>query len=168
MTQNKSTQKSSERQFTGRDMIIVMVSFFGVILIANLSMLYFATTSWTGLVVKNGYIASQNFNKDQATQAALERQGWTGNLDIKAGHFSFHLTKLKQNVDGCAISGLLQRPAHNRSDSKLDFQSVKPGHYQAFQALEPGQWVLALKAQCPETTGVFTQRYRFMISPAKS
>ncbi len=168
MRQNNVTEKTSERKFTGRDMIIVMVSFFGVILIANLSMLYFATKSWTGLVVKNGYIASQNFNKDLAVQSALERQGWQGRLDIKTGQFLFHLTKTKQNVDGCSINGLLQRPAHNRSDSKLDFRSVQPGQYQAFHSLEPGQWVLALKAKCPENAGVFTQRYRFMISPAKS
>lgn len=49
-------------RFTGYHMIACVVSFFAVIIFANVTMAWFASSSWTGLVVKNSYVASQQFN----------------------------------------------------------------------------------------------------------
>ncbi len=52
------------KPFTGRHMLFAMLAFFGVIIAVNLTMAVFATKSWTGLVVKNSYVASQAFNRE--------------------------------------------------------------------------------------------------------
>ena len=48
--------------FSGRHMLLTMLAFFGVIIGVNLTMAWFARSSWTGLVVENSYVASQEFN----------------------------------------------------------------------------------------------------------
>ena len=40
-----------------------MLAFFGVIIAVNVVMATLASTSWTGLVVENSYVASQEFNR---------------------------------------------------------------------------------------------------------
>jgi nitrogen fixation protein FixH len=50
-------------------MLFSMVAFFGVIITVNMIMARFAVTTWSGLVVPNTYVASQQFN----TQAELNR-----------------------------------------------------------------------------------------------
>ncbi|TIS18850.1 MAG: cytochrome oxidase, partial [Mesorhizobium sp.] len=54
------TQKP--REFTGRHMLISILAFFAVVIGVNLTMATFAHRSWTGLVVENTYVASQQFN----------------------------------------------------------------------------------------------------------
>ncbi len=49
--------------FTGHHMLIVMLAFFGAVMIAaNLTMASFASRSWSGLEVPNSYVASQEYN----------------------------------------------------------------------------------------------------------
>src|SRR5690606_31679205 len=57
--------------FTGWHMFGAMVLFFGVIISVNLYMAWQATHTWSGLVVKNTYIASQEFNGKVAEAKAL-------------------------------------------------------------------------------------------------
>jgi nitrogen fixation protein FixH len=66
-------------------MLLIMLGFFGLIIGVNLTMAYLAVGSWPGLVVKNSYVASQQFNatlRDAAHQADL---GWTGTLEYRDG-----------------------------------------------------------------------------------
>ena len=54
-------------------MLFAMLAFFGVIIAVNLTMAVLASKSWTGLVVKNSYVASQSFDARRLAQEAL---GW--------------------------------------------------------------------------------------------
>ena len=64
------------REFTGWHMAGVMFLFFGTIISVNLVMAYFATSSWSGLVVKNSYVESQRFNGVTAERQAMLDMGW--------------------------------------------------------------------------------------------
>lgn len=154
-------------RFTGYHMTAVMVSFFGVIFAVNLTMAYLANSSWTGLVVKNSYVASQKFNDTIALQEALEAAGWAGALDVKDNSYMFLLTKSSEGLDGCRVSGIAQRPVHEGQDIELFFTPHSNGLYKAVQELPTGQWFLYMKTKCPGTEGVFSQRYRFIISDKK-
>lgn len=69
-----TTQTITKRPFTGRHMAFIMVGFFAVVISVNFTMAYLATQSWTGLVVPNAYVASQNFDAETAKrEAALAR-----------------------------------------------------------------------------------------------
>ena len=50
------------KPFTGWHMVVALGLFFGTIITVNLAMAYYANSTWSGLVVKNTYVASQEFN----------------------------------------------------------------------------------------------------------
>ena len=66
---------NGEWTFTGRHMLLVMVAFFGVTITVNLVLAFFATSSWTGLIVKNSYVASQEYNEKLAEARAQDALG---------------------------------------------------------------------------------------------
>ena len=51
------------RPFTGRHMAMILVAFFGVVIVVNLIMARYASSTFGGIVVENSYVASQEFNK---------------------------------------------------------------------------------------------------------
>ena len=51
------------RRLTGRTVLMIAVGAFGVILAANLTLAYNAVNTFSGLVVQNSYIASQQFDE---------------------------------------------------------------------------------------------------------
>ena len=53
------------RTFTGRHMTMVLVAFFGTIIVVNFTMARFASSTFGGVVVENSYVASQHFNLAQ-------------------------------------------------------------------------------------------------------
>ncbi|ESY87148.1 FixH family protein, partial [Mesorhizobium sp. LNHC229A00] len=73
-----STTTRKPREFTGRHMLAIIPAFFGVVIAVNLTMATLANTSWTGLVVENTYVASQQFNRKAEEGRAQAALGWTG------------------------------------------------------------------------------------------
>ncbi|TIY08576.1 MAG: cytochrome oxidase, partial [Mesorhizobium sp.] len=85
-----NTQRT--REFTGRHMLTTILAFFGVVIAVNLTMATFASTSWTGLVVENTYVASQQFNQKAEEGRAQAALGWTGKLTISWGEVRYSLS----------------------------------------------------------------------------
>ena len=83
--------KNSEFRFTGWHMLTCMIAFFGVIIVVNFTMASFASKSWTGLVVKNSYVASQKFNDELAVAEAQQARGWRSQVAYENGELVFQL-----------------------------------------------------------------------------
>lgn len=159
-------QQHTEQQgkgFTGKHMLMVMVLFFGCIIAVNLVLVFFANKSWTGLIVKNSYVASQHFNSQVAAQKELEQSGWKGTLDYEAGRFTLTLNQRDASLSGLDVSGQLRRPVHEGEDRKLDFLEGPNGRYSATTQLQPGKWKLEISAKGED--GDFKQVYRFFVTP---
>ena len=62
-------------------MLSIMLAFFGVIIAVNVVMATLASTSWTGLVVENSYVASQEFNRKAEESRAQAALGWNEPAD---------------------------------------------------------------------------------------
>lgn len=73
------------RRFTGGHMLALMIAFFGIVIGVNVAMAVLASTSWTGLIVKNGYIASIDYAHIEAAKAAARERGWTVHLEAPGG-----------------------------------------------------------------------------------
>jgi nitrogen fixation protein FixH len=126
--------------FTGRHMLMIMLAFFGVIIAANMTMVYYATQSWTGLVVKNSYVASQEFNETTARleQAAADVHSVvayslgkvTLSLDDNAG----------QAVQASNVRVMIGRPSHEGDDRVIILSQKSNGVYEAEHSLGNGQW----------------------------
>ncbi len=86
-----SASSTTGKEFTGRHMLGIMVAFFSVIIAVNVLMATLANTSWTGLVVKNTYVASQEFNRKAQEGRAQAELGWQPRLEIAGGEVRYSM-----------------------------------------------------------------------------
>jgi len=76
---------NATRRFTGGHMLAIMLMFFGTVIAVNISMAVLATSTWTGLVAKNGYVASIDFANAETARKTAEERGWRIALTAPAG-----------------------------------------------------------------------------------
>lgn len=139
--------RTSSGTFTGWHMLGIMCAFFGVIIAVNLTMAYFALDSWSGLVVKNGYVASQEFNEKATTgkeQAALQ---WQSKPTYENGIFTWRLTDRSGNA--VAVTGgtvEFKRPVGDVHDTKITLEAGEKGVLTAPLTLADGAWIMEVNA----------------------
>lgn len=148
------TQDSGGKfRMTGRKVLIIAVSSFGVILAANLTLAFNAVSTFPGLEVDNSYVASQNFNQELAEQLAL---GW----DVKASHedgmLKLSITDPEGPVQVAHLDAVLGAATHVRDDQTPEFRFVD-GAYRAPVELGTGNWNIRLHAVAADGTE-FRQR----------
>jgi nitrogen fixation protein FixH len=116
------------KQFTGRHMLASLIAFFGVIIAVNLTLAYLANATWSGLIVKNGYVASQSFDDDLARSKAQDAMGWSVVLSHSNDRVRFTFSdSARQKIAGLVITGRLGRPVTSRDDQVLVFSDVGAG-----------------------------------------
>jgi len=136
-------------EFTGRKMLLVMVSFFAVIMSVNFFMAYSAISTFPGLEVENSYVASQQFNKRAAAQRAL---GWSIQFTREGNELVLNLQDRNgAEVIPASISAVIGRPTFAGDDVTLDFRLVG-NEYRAQADLAPGPWRLFLDAVAQDGT----------------
>lgn len=134
------------REFTGKHMLAVMLAFFGVIVAVNLTMATFARTSWSGLVVKNSYVAGQEFNRkagEAREQAAL---GWTPEFSVTGGVLRFALADAEGRplrLEGGTVA--LRRPVGDADDAEIALAATSDG-LEAPLGVTDGAWIVELHA----------------------
>ncbi|MCJ8518051.1 nitrogen fixation protein FixH [Pseudorhizobium tarimense] len=141
-----STQEKSF-VFTGWHMVGVMVLFFGTIISANFYMAWQATHSWSGLVVQNTCIASQEFNGKVAEAKALAATGLSGEVSIEGDQIRYrikHPQGLKVEADALTLN--FKRPVGEYQDFTLQLQRVGGGVFEARHAVLPGAWIVEANA----------------------
>jgi len=143
----QAIEQTEKGAFTGRRMLLALIGFFGVVVVVNLTMAYFAETTWTGLVVENSYVASQEYNGFIAAERRQEKLGW----DAKFSHDAVGLVFRVAGRDGSPVTGLrvvvtMGRPTHEGEDRVLALSETRPGYYAADLALPVGLWEAKLIA----------------------
>lgn len=133
--------------FTGWHMLAIMLAFFGTIITVNFTMAYFATSTWSGLVVKNTYVASQEFNGKTAAIKEMLATGIAGDLSVDTKGMRYRLT-LPNNLPVVADSVLahFKRPVGEHQDFELVLTPAGDGLYLAETAVLPGSWIVEIKA----------------------
>ncbi|TSE10897.1 FixH family protein [Mesorhizobium intechi] len=138
-------QKS--REFTGRHMLVVIVAFFGVVIAVNLTMATLASTSWTGLVVENTYVASQQFNKKAEEGRAQAALGWTGKLTIAWGEVRYSLTDAAgKPVPLHGVKVLFRHPAYEKEDKAITLALGSGQDFAAQHTPKDGVWIVEVDA----------------------
>lgn len=135
------------RPLTGRAVLAIALGAFGVVIAANLVLVFSATGTFPGLVVPNSYVASQDFDRDRAAQEAL---GWTVALTAEGAELVLAVTDRDgRPVPGLAVTARLARPATDAAASDLAFAG-SDGTYRAPNRLAPGLWRAALALRAPD------------------
>jgi len=152
-----------EKQFTGRHMLIITLSFFAVVVGVNLAMAYFANSTWSGLVVANGYVASQSFGKDLEKARAQEALGWAVDLRHEQGRLAVTFTdRANGRLSALSVTGTLRRPTTDKLDQQLTFAAAGPGSYATDAKLQPGIWEVEIDAA--DAAGeTYHKTFRFLV-----
>ncbi|MCA1408244.1 FixH family protein [Ensifer sp. IC3342] len=155
------SQRSEPRRFTGWHMVAVMALFFGTIISVNCVMAWNASRSWSGLVVENAYVASQQFNGKLAETRALAARGIKGELTAENG-LRYVLTRKgepERAVD--RVVAVLKRPVEAHEDVRVELVRDGEGVFVSTQALKPGQWIADVTSKAGGAL-VYRQAIRFI------
>lgn len=148
-------------ELTGRHVLAVTCSAFGVIIAVNMLLAYQAIATFPGLEVKNSYVASQGFDARRRAQEAL---GWTlsHGYDSEAGRISVALTDAKGAPAALgSITVLIGRATEAGDDSRPAMTFVN-GRWQGDVVLAAGNWMLKVEATAIDGTP-FERRINFQI-----
>lgn len=138
----------TDRKFTGWHMLAIMVAFFSVVIAVNLTMAFFAQSSWSGFVVENRYVASRQFNGKVAESRAQTALGWKSELAIADGKVSYRLTDSVGNVVGSRrTTATFRRPASAAEDRDVVLKPQPDGSLSAPVDLGDGVWVVEIQAE---------------------
>ena len=143
------------RQLTGRGVLAIALAAFGVVVAANATLMVFATGTFSGLVVRNGYVASQDFDRARAAQEAL---GWQVALDYDGAALRLDLADAAGDVvRPAALRVTVGRPTTERDDRTLELIET-PAGFAAPLDLEPGAWRVEIAARAADGTDFFQRR----------
>ncbi|APY13485.1 nitrogen fixation protein FixH [Brucella sp. 10RB9214] len=142
-----STNSKTSGTFTGWHMLGIMFMFFGVIIAVNLLMAYNAIHSWSGLVVQNSYVASQEFNDKAKTGKEQAALNWQSKPAYENGVFTWQLA----DHDGKAVAMTggtvdFKRPVGDAHDTKVTLTVREPGILTAPLELGEGAWIMEVNA----------------------
>lgn len=145
---SNNRQSISEFRFTGWHMLAIMSLFFGTIVAVNLYMAVVASGTWTGLVVKNSYVASQGFNDQLTVAKAQERSGVYSNFHFDDNKLLFQIfdhSGLIQTVERAQL--WVGRPTFEQQDHSLTPHCSKESTCEVAMRLSPGDWSIVLTAE---------------------
>lgn len=135
--------KPSTFVFKGWHMLVIMILFFGTIISVNLLMAWYASTSWSGLVVQNTYVASQEFNAKAASIRSMLATGIKAHLSVDGAQVRYVLTHPQIGpVDADTVTLHFKRPVGEHQDFVLAMTPASNGVFTGEHAVLPGQWIV--------------------------
>ena len=136
-----TTSNDTGRRFTGLHMFAVVCGFFAVVIAANAALAFYAMGSWSGLVVDNSYVASQNYNAVLAEARAQRALGWKTKLEASSGSLVFTVSdKSGRAIAGAKVEAELERPSDSGEDRTLALLEQAGGRYVHKGNLKAGLW----------------------------
>lgn len=140
---------------TGRRVLLIATGIFLTMLVPNLVLAVFAVRTFSGLVVPNSYVASQEFDRVRAAQMAL---GWTARLAHADGVLRLDLADAAgAPVRPATLAVTVGRPTTTRDDRALTLLATPTG-YAADAPLAPGAWRVEIAATAPDGTAFHQSR----------
>lgn len=160
------TTTNQTRPITGRFVLFAMLAFFGVIIIVNVIMMSFALNTDNGLVVRNSYVASQDFNRNTAEARAQDALGWSMQASLEGGELVVRLAdEAGGSLDGMTVTAKVGRPVTDRDDHTV-LLSPAGDFYRSPVSVSGGAWQADIQAV--NTDGETYRRvWRFDVEPGE-
>ncbi|MBN8838733.1 MAG: FixH family protein [Sphingomonadales bacterium] len=133
------------RRFTGWHMAAILIGFFGVVIAVNVTMAFFASSTFGGVVVENSYVASQHYDRWLAEARAQDKAGWRAVPARAAGRLSVALTRRGVAVPDVALTATARHPLGRQPDQQLTLRwDAAAARYLADQPLPSGRWLVEI------------------------
>lgn len=146
------------------------VAFFGVVLLANGIMVFFALESWTGVGTSDAYRKGLAYNEQIAAAEAQAEQGWQATLDYAPegglnGRLSLALSdRYETPLSDAQVLVELVRPTHEGEDFTVVLAPEGAGRYGASVDFPlAGLWEARLTAE--HERGSHRLTARLMVRP---
>lgn len=155
----------------GRHVLVGLITFFGVMLLANGVFVYYALTTFGGGDTSDPYRKGLRYNEVLAQAMRQDQQGWSAQLIFAAAAGRLALTLSDREghpISGLHFSGTVGRPATDGEDVAVSFSEAETGTYIAELRLAPGQWVIQLRSEELSRDGGPAYRLKQRIFVAKS
>lgn len=148
------SEEKKQKELTGRHVLMITVSAFGLIIAVNIFMATQAVGTFPGLEVKNSYVASQKFD---ARRTAQESLGWTVTPSYQGGLVTLDFTDAEgRPISPETLKVLIGRTTVANQDIRPKFTGRR-GVYTAPVALDGGKWMMVVEATSADGTE-FRQR----------
>lgn len=129
-----------KRAFTGRDMALILVGGFGIIIAVNLLMATLAVRTFGGLVVENSYVASQEYNRWLDAAEQQKALGWS--VSAKRSKTGTVVLDLRGAPADAVVTALAQHPLGRAPDVALTFRRDGAGRHLSDKPLPAGRWTV--------------------------
>lgn len=133
------------RPFTGRRFAMIIVAFFAVVIAVNMLMATLASRTFSGVIVKNGYVASQDFDRWLAAGRVQAALGWTVDARIDGDRIVVSARDASGRPLDAKAMVTLSHPIDPARVHRVALKPIAPGDYAAPHGLPPGQWEAVIR-----------------------
>jgi nitrogen fixation protein FixH len=146
-------------RITGRQVLLMIVAFFGVDVAVNTYFVFAAVNTFRGEDAPGAYLQGLDYNQTLAARTAQARLGWRAT--IQASRNGSGITIIDVTVvdrDGATIStlsptGMLQHPSDAHQDRAMTFHPAGDGAYATtLHDVAPGHWNIVIRAKAEDGT----------------
>jgi nitrogen fixation protein FixH len=128
-------------------MLAILVAFFGVVISVNILMASYASSSWSGLISKDTYVASQDFNIEAEKARRWAAEGFKGKFTVMDKVLEYRLQGPAAKVDHLAnVSAIFHRPVGDKQDFTIALVRRPDGVFASDHNLAAGQWIVDIAA----------------------
>jgi nitrogen fixation protein FixH len=142
----------SQKPLTGRMVLLMLLTFFGVVIGVNVTMMDLAITTLPGTEVDSAYSASIGYEREITAAHDQEARSWRVDAHIERDNNGGATLQVEARdnggrpVAGLKFEGRLERPTDKRADLAFSLAEVGIGIYRGTAAaVAPGQWDLVLE-----------------------
>ena len=135
----------------------MFVGGFAIVIAVNGALIYFASSSFSGLETDHAYEIGLHYNQSLEAAAAQEKLGWRGEISLsdpvdgKRALTVLFADKLERPIDGLKVEAHLLRPSNAGMDVNLTLDGKGNGRYVSDVALPaPGNWEIRIVARDSE------------------
>lgn len=142
----------------------LFVAGMALVVAVNGALIYFATTTWSGLAVDRAYERGIAYNRALAAAARQEALGWRFTVHLDSDERTTKVRVVATDRDGRPVEGLrieatLERPVEAGKSDPIALQPVGIGEYGVtMDRLRPGQWRTYLVVSRGDDTAAITHR----------
>jgi nitrogen fixation protein FixH len=146
---------------TGYHITAIFFAFFGVIIAVNLFMARAAVTNWTGLVVKNSYVASQQFNEKIKAHDSIAARGWREDVRKVGATLVWAINDASgETIATNVLTVRFTRPIGEKDDATVTVGPDANGRFAPIPFPAAGRWVVTISADI-EGVDDFESIHRF-------
>lgn len=140
------------KQLAGRDVLLYLLAFFGIIIAVNVYFAFVAVETFRGEDNLKPYQEGIDYNQTLERRAAQEKLGWTAVFDVsRVNSDKVRVDVVLKGARGAPetkvpLIGELHHPSDENKDKAVKLVEVRAGEYAGnATGIRPGAWDLIVK-----------------------